>query len=99
VGSVGAIDGSQGWARNLWTMLNEGGVWMVPRSWMALVKRDGQLIVDRMPWSPSIAIPEWEFRAMQDDDVQGIRDMFAVIGVEVIDPIPAKSGEEGEGRG
>ena len=85
MGSVGSIDGSGGWARNLWNMLKEGGVWMVPRSWMALTKRNGTLVVDRMPWNEELGISEEEFRADQDWDVRGIRDMFAAIGVEVVD--------------
>lgn len=91
MGSVGAVDGSKGWARNLWNMLNEGGVWMVPRSWMALTKRDGKLICNAMPWDESLGISEEEFMLAQLHDFDGIRDMFAGIGVEVVGEIAANS--------
>ena len=79
------VDGSRGWAANLWNSLNEGGVWGVPRCGLTFAKRGEQLVlVDRMPWDPDMPITQEQLLAFQDEDIEGITTMFASIGIVVV---------------
>jgi len=78
------LDGSRGFASQLWSMLNEGGVWGVPRSGL-LFRKEGNTFVlqDRMPWMIGMPWDEDEWLEMQRDDIDGITAMFSSIGVTV----------------
>jgi len=78
------IDGSRGWASAMWSMLNEGGIWGVPRSGLVLRKEGNLFIVqDRMPWVPIMPWSEAEWLQMQEDEIKDLTAMFAGIGVTV----------------
>jgi hypothetical protein len=78
------IDGSRGFASSLWSMLNEGGVWAVPRSGLVLRKEGTLFIVqDRMPWIPVMPWTEAEWLELQADEIRDLTTMFAGIGVTV----------------
>jgi hypothetical protein len=78
------LDGSRGWASSMWAMLNEGGIWAVPRSGLVFRKQGTLFILhDRMPWIPEMPWPEREWAEIQRDDIEGIAAMFASIGVTV----------------
>lgn len=85
---IGSIDGTHGFARGVWNMLKDGGIWGVPRCGLVYRKREGEkklVLVDRMPWSEEMPIAEAELREFQDDDHKGIEAIFSVIGVEVVE--------------
>jgi len=79
------VDGSRGFATNLWDMLREGGVWGVPRSGL-IFRKEGQkfILADRMPWDPEMPCTEEELLEAQEFDIEGITNMMASIGVTVI---------------
>jgi hypothetical protein len=82
---VGSIDGSGGFARRLWDSLSEEGVWGVPRSGLMFVKRGQQLVlIEQMPHEVGMPLLDYELEALQEEDYEGITDLFAVIGVEVV---------------
>ncbi len=54
--SGGSVEFSVGWCRNLFRMLNDGGVWGVPRSGLMFQKRGGKLLLaQRMPYLDELA--------------------------------------------
>ena len=79
------VDGSRGFASELWNMLNEGGVWGVPRSGL-MFRKEGMTFVlqARMPWDPEIPLSSEEWEDFQESDISGIATMMAAIGVTVI---------------
>ena len=83
---IGSIDGTQGFARNLWDSLADGGVWGVPRCGLVYMK-DGPenrlVLVQRMPWFDELSVSEAELRERQDEDHLGITRMMYAIGIEV----------------
>jgi len=74
------------WARNMWAMLKDGGVWGVPRSGLMYRKEDGRLVLyTRMPWFTGLSVTPEILAERQDEDHAGIVALFKDIGVEVID--------------
>lgn len=82
------------WCRAHYAMMNEGGVWGVPRSGLIFQKNDGALVlVNRMPWTDELAqaaadgldVPATaeELRAYQDSDYELIRGRFEAAGITV----------------
>jgi hypothetical protein len=72
------------WARNMWAMLADGGVWGVPRCGL-MYRKDGNSLVlyARMPWEEGMPMTEEELIEFQAWDHAGVTEMFAGIGVEV----------------
>jgi hypothetical protein len=82
----GAVDGSRGFATELWSMLANGGVWGVPRSGLLFTKRGKTLaLTERMPYEEAMPWTPENWREMQQDDIDGIREMFSIIDVLVVD--------------
>jgi hypothetical protein len=76
------------WCRNVWQMLNDGGVWGVPRSGLMYRKDEAamQLVLyARMPHDPEMPMTAAQLREQQDSDHEANREQFAVIGVTVTD--------------
>ena len=85
--SVGSIDGTHGFGRNLWAKLRDGGVWGVPRSGLVYMKDEAEkrlVLIARMPAEETNLTPE-QLKADQDWDHERITSMFAAIGIEVIE--------------
>ena len=78
------LDGSRGWATKLWAMLNEGGIWGIPRSGLVF-RKEGQLFIlqDRMPYLEGMPYTEADWLELQADDIEGVTNMMAGIGVTV----------------
>ena len=82
----GPVDGTRGFASNLWNMLADGGEWGVPRSGLLFTKRGETLaLTTRMPWQQDMGGTKAEWHAYQQEDIRGIREMFDVIGILVVD--------------
>jgi hypothetical protein len=72
------------WSRRTFAMLNEGGVWGVPRSGLVFQKRGAELVlIDRMPWAEGMPLTAEELRTYQDEDFALIRDRFVAAGIQV----------------
>lgn len=85
-----SIDGTRGFARGLWDMLTDGGVWGVPRSGLMYQKDEAGsrfILVARMPWFEGLSCTDVELRESQDFDHAGITTMFALIGVKVVEEL------------
>lgn len=81
-------DEGTSFARNLWAMLAEEGVWGVPRSGLMYRKKNGQLVLyARMPHHPQLPMTPLELHEQQDSDHAEIRVMFSTIGVEVVEDL------------
>ena len=81
------MDGTQGFASNLWAMLTDGGVWGVPRCGIVLTKNEQaktMTVTARMPWHPEMPCTPEQLVAMRDEDIEGVTTMFASIGVIVM---------------
>lgn len=81
------MDGSRGWATNLWDMLNDGGVYGIPRCGLVFRKNATakQLtLIERMPWDPAMPFTADELFEAQEDDLQGMVMVMAGIGVTVL---------------
>lgn len=69
------------WCRRLWESMNEGAVWGIPRTGLIFKKLGPEaklVLITRVdPGSP-------EFRALQEEDLEGTREHFAEFGVEVV---------------
>jgi len=82
------LDGSRGWASNVWGMLTDGGVWGVPRCGLMYRKEEEAkrlVLYARMPWEEGMPMTREELIEFQTDDHEGIVRMFGSIGVEVVD--------------
>jgi hypothetical protein len=78
------MDGSRGFASMLWEVLNEGGVWAVPRSGLVFRKEGGVFILqDRMPWIEGMPFGPDEWNEWQQEEIEGVTTMFASIGITV----------------
>jgi hypothetical protein len=80
------VSETEEWARSVWRMLVEGGTWGVPRTGLIFQKRDGKLhLITLLPWHPSCGVDTADqLREQQDFDIDGVRRMFAQIGIEVV---------------
>jgi hypothetical protein len=88
VGRIGSIDGSGGFARGVWTMLRDGGVWTVPRCGLLYQKHEEEMklaLVSRLPWSEGMPFEPDELREFQDYDHEQIGKLFGSVGVEVVE--------------
>lgn len=65
------------WCRNLFAMLNDGGVWAVPRSGLVFRKQDGALVLQ--------ARLAGTFPVDQATDFDCIRSHFEAAGIKVKD--------------
>ena len=71
-----------------WRMLNDGGIWGVPRSGLMYRKdaADARLVLyARMPWECEMPMSEAQLREQQDHDHANIVEMFSAIGIAVVD--------------
>jgi hypothetical protein len=85
---VGSIDGTHGFAKNLWDQLADRGIWGVPRCGLIYQKREAErefALIQRMPWFEELSVTEEDLRERQDYDHERIAPMFKAIGVEVVD--------------
>ena len=76
-----------GWCREMFRVLNVGGVWGVPRSGLTFTKvsvdPDVLRLTDRMPWTAALGGRASDWAAFQDDDFEVIREQFATAGITV----------------
>ena len=85
---IGPIDGTRGFAVELWDMLADGGVWGVPRCGLIYTKDEKQntmRLTARAPWFSELSCTPEELREAQDADHEDIRAMFSMIAIEVVD--------------
>lgn len=84
------------WCRGIFSSLNEGGIWGVPRSGLVFQKFEGRLeLIERMPYLPEMAeaaragedVPPTAeaLLAYQGQDFTAIREHFRAAGIEVTD--------------
>lgn len=77
------------WCRQMVDMLNDGGVWGIPRSGLIFTKTgpDELTLTARMPWMPEMegTITPEQLREQQQSDVDGTTAHMAAAGVTVID--------------
>jgi len=85
------------WSGRHFAMLNEGGVWAIPRSGMIFGKRGGRLeLVAAMPWMPEMegTITPGQLREQQASEFETVRAHFGAAGIEVVRPEPDEEGDE-----
>jgi len=76
------------WCEHFWNMINDGGIWAVPRSGLMFRKdetRSALVLYDRMPHHEDMEITAYQLRAIQDGDLRAIRDRFSELGILVVD--------------
>lgn len=89
-----SLDGTQGFASQLWGSLTDGGIWGIPRCGLVYVKEAQErrlVLIQRMPWQEDMPCTAEELRESQDFDHERITAMMNAIGVEVIEdaePLP-----------
>lgn len=89
-----SLDGTQGFASQLWNSLTDGGVWGIPRCGLVYVKEAQEkrlVLIQRMPWEEGMPLFPEELRSHQDWDHERVVAMMNAIGVEVIEdaePLP-----------
>ena len=77
---------SREFAQNLWEMLNDGGLWAIPRVGLTYRKDlagKRMVLFHRMPWFEGLSVSPEELAYRQDVDAQGVREMFFTIGIDV----------------
>ena len=87
---IGSVDATRGFAKNMWNQLNDGGIWGIPRCGLIYQKRELAkqfVLTQRMPWFEELSVSAEELRQRQDDDHEGIKTLFAAIGVEVVEDL------------
>jgi hypothetical protein len=97
MGSFPALDGTFGFAKGVWNMLRDRGVWTVPRCGLIYQKREGEnvlALIERMPWDEGMPLAAEELREFQDDDHEGIGQIFNAIGITVVDHTDGKGHDE-----
>ena len=98
----GMVGMSVPWATNMWAMLKDGGVWTVPRTGQNYRKEEEAkrlVLVARIPWDEGCPISRERLLQLQDEDHEGITQVFAAIGVEVTDETHSRKVEGTEGAG
>ena len=86
--SLPALDGAHGFAKGVWNMLTDGGVWTIPRSGLVYQKREDMnelALISRMPWTEGMPFPEEHLLDFQEDDHDGVRKLFGAVGIGVVD--------------
>lgn len=74
------------WCRRQFNLLNDGGMWGVPRSGLLFQKTSTALIlIDRMPYTEEMPITEQELLDYQQQDFELIQHMFGLAGIEITD--------------
>ncbi|HYQ84112.1 MAG TPA: hypothetical protein VEP28_08940 [Rubrobacter sp.] len=76
------------WAANLWRSLRDGGIWGLPRSGLVYTKDEAakrMVLTMRVPWFAGLSASPEVLREAQDHDHAGVRDMFAAIGIDVVE--------------
>jgi hypothetical protein len=72
------------WSANQFRLLNEGGVWGVPRSGLLWQRRGDELVlINRMPWMEEMPITPEQLKEQQDADVKIIAEHMRAAGVQV----------------
>jgi len=78
------------WCSGMFDLLEEGGIWGVPRSGLVFQKQVDPptlLLTDRMPHIEGMPITPEELREMQDAEFAQIRDEFAKAGITVTEEV------------
>ena len=84
-------EASVAWSRNHFRILNEGGVWGIPRSGLMFRKQDGKLVCFlRMPHQPEMLehdppITPEQVKEQQDRDFDDVKTSFGLAGITVED--------------
>lgn len=76
------------WCQGLWNSLNDGGVWMLPRSGLIFEvdkTKNRLLLKQRIPHRAEMPFTEEELLEQQDEEVAAARERFSQFGVEVLD--------------
>jgi len=87
---IGSIDGTHGWGQNLWSSLEDGGVWGIPRCGLIYQKDEPEkrlVLIARMPWFDELSVTEAELRERQKHDHEGVTKMMYAIGIEVVEDL------------
>ena len=72
------------WSKSHYAMMNEGGVWAIPRSGITFQKREGKLVlINAMPWSPMMPLDAASLVAAQEADYQAVKENFERAGIPV----------------
>ena len=72
------------WSKQHYGMMNEGGIWVIPRSGITFQKRDGKLmLIDTMPWQLGMPLDAASLVAAQEADYQAIKENFERAGIPV----------------
>ena len=85
---IGLAASANEWARGMWNMLNDGGVWGIPRCGL-MYRKDEEAMkfvcFERMNWERGVPMTREELREAQDSDHANLVVVFKAIGVEVVD--------------
>lgn len=70
------------WCKNQYELVEENGVWAVPRSGLVFQKKDGKFtLVMRIPIADPDKKKEWE--ELQEADYEAIKEHFEAAGITV----------------
>jgi len=78
------------WCARMFDLIQEGGVWGVPRSGLIFTKLTNPptlQLTDRMPHDPTMQLSAGELREMQNADLAQIREEFALAGITVTEGV------------
>ena len=85
------------WCKGLWDSLNDGAVWLVPRSGLIFEKdkkRQRLILKQRLPHHGDMPFTAKELTEQQDEEVDSARERFSQFGVDVIDRTVASPEDE-----
>jgi hypothetical protein len=72
------------WCQRQFAILNENGVWGVPRSGLTFQKQGDKLVlIDLMPHMPGMPLTAAQLREHQRQDYELIRGEFAAAGITI----------------
>lgn len=73
------------WCSKLFALLEEGGVWGIPRSGLLFRKEGNQFVLyAHLPHEPPMPITVEELLEQQNAEFEIVREHFAATGIEVI---------------
>lgn len=72
------------WCKTMFAMLDDGGMWGIPRSGLIFRKRGAELVLtSSMPYDPAMPITEAQFIEQQAHEFDSVQRHFAAAGISV----------------
>ena len=76
----------QEWCWQQWNLLNDGGVWGIPRSGLVFqknAKAKKLVLINQMPHISGLPLTPIELKEQQEGEFRSVRENFAGIGIKV----------------